>query len=271
MDDVERAHLLDPRDSSFTIARFAPRAELAPLIERFWIPTWRVPAGQERVQRVLQKPAALIVVSPEYSRLYGIAPGLSTTTLVGTSWAFGVMMRPSGGRLVSGAPMGRLRDRAVPLPEAWGHGADVTEAVRDLMREHPADDDTQHRAADLVSDRLAELLPIGEEAELIDAVVDMVIGKPDLMRVADLAAAFGLSERGLQRLTSAWLGLSPKWLLQRRRLHEAAERLRTPEELASIAVELGYADQAHFSRDWRRVTGMTPRQFASRFQSDRTT
>lgn len=267
LDDVERAHLIDPRDTSFTIARFGPRPELADVVDRFWIPTWSVPDGEQRVQRVLQKPAALIVVAGDYSRFYGIAPGLSTTTLTGRSWAFGVMLRPSGGRLVCGLPMSRMRDRHVPLPQAWRHGAEVTAGVRAIMSDGPHDEDRQRRAADLVGDHLAELLPIGEEAELIDAVVDLVVGKPELMRVSDLVDAFGLSERRLQRLTSSWLGLSPKWLLQRRRLHEAAERLRTAEELASIAAELGYVDQAHFSRDWRRVTGMTPREFAARFDA----
>ncbi|NED59463.1 helix-turn-helix domain-containing protein, partial [Streptomyces sp. SID10244] len=47
---------------------------------------------------------------------------------------------------------------------------------------------------------------------------------------------------------------------------EAAERLRgSGTTLAMIAAELGYADEAHLVRDFRTVTGMTPGQFASRF------
>ena len=64
------------------------------------------------------------------------------------------------------------------------------------------------------------------------------------------------------------LGLTPKWLIQRRRLQEAAERLRGhPAGLGEVAAVLGYADQAHFTRDFARVTEMTPGRFAARHAS----
>ena len=59
---------------------------------------------------------------------------------------------------------------------------------------------------------------------------------------------------------------TPKWVIQRYRLHEAAERLRAPKEsapaLADLAAALGYADQAHFARDFKRVVGESPGAFA---------
>jgi AraC-like DNA-binding protein len=62
------------------------------------------------------------------------------------------------------------------------------------------------------------------------------------------------------------LGLTPKWLIQRRRLQEAAEHLRgRGTTLAEVSALLGYADQPHFSRDFARVTGMTPGAFAARY------
>ena len=70
----------------------------------------------------------------------------------------------------------------------------------------------------------------------------------------------------MQRLTRRRVGLSPKWLIQRRRLQEASVRLRDkPASLADVAADLGYADQPHFTRDFRSVTGMTPGEFAVRY------
>lgn len=80
-----------------------------------------------------------------------------------------------------------------------------------------------------------------------------------------MCAEFDLTERSLQRITARRIGLSPKWLIQRRRLQEAAERLASGEtvDLARIATEIGYADQAHLTRDFRRVTGLTPGRYAA--------
>lgn len=67
----------------------------------------------------------------------------------------------------------------------------------------------------------------------------------------------------MQRLLRRYLGLTPKWLIQRRRLHEALDRLKHEDRpLAELAGDLGYTDQAHFSRDFRRVTGYSPGAFA---------
>jgi AraC-like DNA-binding protein len=90
---------------------------------------------------------------------------------------------------------------------------------------------------------------------------------PDLLRVEELCARFDISERALQRLLSRRIGLSPTWLIRRRRLHEAADRLRDAgPSLSGIAADLGYADQPHFTRDFKAATGLTPGQFAARFR-----
>ena len=95
-----------------------------------------------------------------------------------------------------------------------------------------------------------------------------VEGDSEVTRVAQVCERFGLSERALQRLVHRRLGLTPKWLIQRRRLQEAAERLRAgPQSLGEVAAILGYADQAHFTRDFARVTALTPGQFAARHAS----
>jgi AraC-like DNA-binding protein len=61
-----------------------------------------------------------------------------------------------------------------------------------------------------------------------------------------------------------YVGVTPKWVLQRYRLHEAAEQLAGPNPpFAALAASLGYADQAHFGRDFKRTIGQTPRSFAA--------
>ncbi|OUZ12704.1 hypothetical protein BHE97_00365 [Aeromicrobium sp. PE09-221] len=76
----------------------------------------------------------------------------------------------------------------------------------------------------------------------------------------ELAERFELSTRTLERLVSRGLGVSPKWLLDCWGLQEAATRLfREPDiDLAGLAADLGYADQAHFTRHYHRVLGERP-------------
>lgn len=78
---------------------------------------------------------------------------------------------------------------------------------------------------------------------------------PSLEALADLA---GLSPTGLVRAFRRETGLPPlAWALDQR-LIEARHRLRGPEPIASLALALGFADQAHFTRAFRRAVGVPP-------------
>jgi AraC-like DNA-binding protein len=263
LDAVERAHLKDRDDRSHVMHRYAPDPDLAGLVQRFWIPVWSVPAGQESVQRVLQYPVCLVVVTPEYARFYGVVPGLSTTRLSGDGWAVGVMLAPAAGFLLAGGPVSAYTDRAVDVREVLGDDG-LVERVRATMADDPRSSAAHAAATTACSDALRRYLPVDAEGELVNRLVTHVEDHPDVLRVAQLCEAFDLTERALQRLVSRRLGLTPKWLISRRRLQEAAERLRTdPRPMSELAALLGYADQAHFTRDFSRVTGTTPGRFAA--------
>jgi AraC-like DNA-binding protein len=72
-----------------------------------------------------------------------------------------------------------------------------------------------------------------------------------LTRVEQLVDEFGVGLRQLQRLFSEYVGISPKWVIQGYRLLEAAERVPTRAHTIwpELALDLAYADQAHFIRD----------------------
>ena len=265
LDAIERAHLKAPDDRSHVIHRYAPDRDLEDLVQRFWIPVWSVPAGRESEQRVLQYPVCLIVVSDAYARFYGVVPGLSSTTLSGDGWAVGVMLAPAAGFLLTGQSVTAFTDRFVDVQEVLGAAGDrLVEAVRTAMRPDPHSPQAHATAMRAYADALRPYLPVDPEGLLVNRLVAHVEEHPDVLRVAQVCEAFGLTERALQRLVSRRLGLTPKWLISRRRLQEAAERLRTdPSPMADIAAGLGYADQAHFTRDFARVTGTTPGRFAA--------
>lgn len=264
IDPTERAHLSDPSGYSPPIFRYAPAAGLEDLVRRYWIPVWSLPPGSSTVQRVLQYPVCLLVVSQEYSIMVGPDTGLGRQELSGQGWAVGAMLQPAAGAMLLGGPVSDLTDRRVRLENVPSlDGETVTAQVRAAMSEAPAAEAAHRLAVSHVEDALRGLGPVDEEGLLVNDIVALVENRSDVQRVGQICNAFGISERALQRLTSRRIGLSPKWLVQRRRLHEAAERLRAGVrmDLAGLAVDLGYADQAHFTRDFRKVTGLTPGAF----------
>jgi len=100
--------------------------------------------------------------------------------------------------------------------------------------------------------------------DVVAALVRTMLEDPAVVRVDELAARHAMSPRTLQRLFRRYVGVSPKWVLQRYRLQEAAERIAEGRDgdWAATALELGYFDQAHFIRDFKALVGASPAQYA---------
>ncbi|WGX96609.1 helix-turn-helix domain-containing protein [Nocardioides sp. L-11A] len=266
LDVVEPAQLRDVHGYAPSLRRYAPPPSLADAVRRFWVPVWSLPPGERSVQRVLQYPVCQVVVGPDGGQLVGPHAGLSTEELSGSGWVVGVMMQPAVGLALAGGPVAELTDRRRDLVTVPGLDAPgLVRAVADALGDDPAEIDRQREACARVAEALGVLVPVDEEGRLVNAVVEYVEGDREVQRVAQVCAKFDLGERALQRLTRRRIGLSPKWLVQRRRLHDAADLLRTGTavDLARVAAELGYADQAHFTRDFRAATGLTPGRFSA--------
>ncbi|MDN5724909.1 MAG: helix-turn-helix domain-containing protein [Propionibacteriales bacterium] len=272
MDPIDRAHLRNPADSSHRIHRHAPSPALRELIRRYWIPVWDT--DTPTTQQVLQYPVCLLVISDSYARLVGPARGISIKELSGRGWAFGVMLQPAAGTMLlasqesaPGAPSVQgVVDSHLELSALPAVGELVPEITR-IMISDPHSAEGHDRAIQAVERTLGALGRPDAEGLLINDIVEWVEDDPDVQRVWQITERFGVSERTLQRLLLRRIGLTPKWLIARRRLHEVSERLQRGDgvRLADVAADLGYTDQAHLSRDFRTVTGMTPRAFAAQF------
>lgn len=77
--------------------------------------------------------------------------------------------------------------------------------------------------------------------------------------IRGLADSFGLSERYIQRLFENVVGLSPRVFFNTQRFNRSLELIRSSNlDLTSIAYDCGYYDQAHFIKEFRKFTGITP-------------
>lgn len=253
--------LSTPQPGATEHVRLLPAAALAPWIAHFWFVRWDLVAPT--TTEVLPHPCVHVVIEQGASirgEITGVPTGRFVRTLEGRGQAFGIKFRPAAFAPLLRAPMSSLTDRVIPIEALFG------EAGGALARSIAACDAFADQIA-LAERFLAPRLPTlpAATAALRD-LVERMAGDRALLRAEDAAAAAGVELRTLQRSFRRHVGVGPKWVIQRYRLHEAAAQLAqhptTP--LAALAATLGYADQAHFARDFSRFTGQTPRQFAAR-------
>jgi AraC-like DNA-binding protein len=252
---TSRRGILDPEAARrhYRLTRYAPAADLAHLVERHWIVEWDLRAPF--TQQLVTHPVVNLVFQPHVALVHGVITGRGAKTIAGRGKAVGVKFRPGGFHPFLPVPAHTLTDTALSLREAFG--SDPHAAVL------AAGED---RAQIAVVERwLRSLEPAHDPAALaVGAIFRRILADPSLTRVDDLAAATGRSPRALQRLFREYVGVTPKWVLRRLRLQEAAERMAGGAgDWAALAVDLGYFDQAHFINDFRRVVGRSPAEYAA--------
>jgi transcriptional regulator GlxA family with amidase domain len=95
------------------------------------------------------------------------------------------------------------------------------------------------------------------------AIVAAMLADRSLTSVQSVTDRFNVEPRTLQRLFRRYVGVGPKWVLRRFRLHDAQLMLDAGEveDLATLATTLGWFDQAHFTRDFRAAVGVPPRAY----------
>jgi AraC-like DNA-binding protein len=243
---------LNPGASGVELERFDPDPALGDLVRHVWLVQWRLPAGEVTHQRVLTYPTFNVVITEGGAALYGPDPKLQVRTLSGTGAALGLLLRPAAGRLlVSEVTPAELVGRSRPLPDA-----PIAEVEEALSRPTPAPVLTA-----LLARWLGPLAArVDDRGRLVNRVCRLAEENDTIVRVADLARHAGLSPRSLERLVVDHIGVNPKWLIECRRLQQAATTLHAhPDtDLTELALSLQYVDYAHFSRRYKEVIGETP-------------
>jgi AraC-like DNA-binding protein len=241
----------------FRMERYLPAPELAAFLDHFWIVEWDLGGQPPYVQRTLPYPCVHVVFDRARSGVWGVPSGAFDYELKGAGRVCGLRFRPGAFRAILGRPLHTITDRVLALSEVfpWEDAA-VQEQVL-----AGADDAAMVAAS---TGLLAPLLPAPDpQVERIAAILRTAEQTAGLTQVEELAASAGLGVRSLQQLFSDYLGVSPKWVIRRFRLHEAADRLAAGEapDLAALALSLGYFDQAHFTSDFRKLVGQPPAQY----------
>jgi AraC-like DNA-binding protein len=254
------------RSLPFTLERFSPGDAVAARVDRHWCTRWDLPDGHEHVQEVLPHPCVNLVVHHGIAAVYAIPTQRDARRLTGRGAAVGTKFRPGAFAALCRVPLAVWRGGSLPLPAAFGPDGRALEAELLAVAGDGDPDATDVAAAiTVVEGFLAPRMPPTDPGfTLVQEVVrDMLRREPDV-RVATIARDHGVSERTLQRVFREHVGVGPKWVLRRYRLHAAAERIGAEgaDDLARLAQDLGYADQAHFANDFRDAIGLQPTAYA---------
>lgn len=243
----------------FALTRRAPHPALAPWVERHWTVEWDLRGRAPFTQEVLPHPCVNLAFQDGRGGVFGMVAGRDSRTIGGAGHVYGTKFRPGAFASFSRRPMGELLGRRATLAEVFGpDGSRLERAIAGL-------DEAEHFRA--IEDFLLRREPAWNPAlELVTAVVRDMLRCPPDATIGTLAAAHGVSTRSLQRAFRRLVGVGPKWVLQRYRLHEAAERIATGEagDLTALALDLGYFDVAHFTRQFTSALGQPPGAYARR-------
>ncbi|MGD9697132.1 MAG: helix-turn-helix domain-containing protein [Thermoleophilia bacterium] len=209
----------------------------------------RAPAGADGLTRVLPDACCdliwrtggeAFVAGPDTGAIVALSPAGSLTV--------GARFAPGAGGAALGLPLDELRDRRVDL-------ADIDPR---LVPDLPVDASARQALAALSAGARRLVARRAPDAAVAEAA--RLLADPR-RRVEELAAELGLSERQLRRRTRAAAGYGPKTLqrvLRFRRAVAAVDAAGPQADLARIALAAGYADQPHLSREFRRLSGLSP-------------
>ena len=238
-------------------SRRRPAVDLAAWITHYWMIEWDLRGCEPHVAESLPHPNVHLVFEESATSVAGVQTYKFSRLLEGRSKVFGVKFRAGGFRPFVDAPVSMLADRVVPAEGIFGK---EIHALRAIVFS-PAAEDERVAAADAFFHARAP--QPDETVALASGLVEQILTDGEIKTVDDLVLRSRIGKRSLQRIFNEYVGQSPKWVIQRYRLHEVIERFRSGDVLdwAQLALELGYFDQAHLINDFKAMVGYTPTQY----------
>ncbi len=199
------------------------------------------------VDGVRRDPAGLVV---------GMYDRGTTATHEGRMWSAQLQLGPLAARRLLGVPLSEFRNTTLDAGDLFGRSA---RGLAERLAETPTWDGRFALIAAYLRDHSAH----ADSDPVVAAAVRRLHTTRGSVPIADLAADAGWSRRHFSRRFADQVGLSPKSYAALSRFTAAltlltrADETHTP-DLARIADTLGYYDQSHLTRDFRRFAGTTP-------------
>lgn len=248
---------LDLAQQRFSLDRFYPSAHLEPFIEHYWLISWNLPKGTSHTQQVVSHPCINISFLQNNSSVSGVNTKQFEHTLCDSGNLVGIRFTPAGFYPFAnqaGIEMPNLTNQILPINEFFKIELQAFETK--LLNLKKASQKTQKIEQEL----LTAPQTLDPNIPKINKIVKQIETDKSILKVSDICQKFSLDERRLQRLFNKYIGISPKWIINRYRIHEALEQIESTQNInwPDLALSLGYYDQAHFIKDFKNLVGTAP-------------
>lgn len=254
----------------FDFRKRQPDLPLGRFVESIWYARGTIPYSREKIAPTGSTVAVIVLGDPIIETANnGVGESIHTDVgfligphdrpvinePTGETFAVGVVCTPIGAGPALGLRPTALRGRVLCLADVWP----ATSAIRQALL---AETDPE-----IMLDRVEAHLVSGMTAappsvDRVERAVKLLEAEPTEL-IATIAAEVGISHAHLDREFTSIVGITPRALARLLRMRRLLEGIEVNGDVgwAELAIELGWYDQAHLIRDFKRHTGVTPNQY----------
>jgi AraC-like DNA-binding protein len=167
----------------------------------------------------------------------------------------GVVFWPGGLQALFNLPTGELTNQVISV-------SDVTDRDITALRQELSAESNPDKKFCLLKSFLISILDLGFQPNpAIMFSARKVYNQNGKQPISEITDQVGYSRRRLSELFRDTVGASPKQYSRIQRFQYSLKMLRSEPNLSNIALECGYYDQAHFNRDFKALSGITPTEY----------
>ena len=248
--------VLNQQSSSknYQLERLWPDEVVADFVEQFWFVSWNLLPESEHTQVNLPDSNFHLIIENGKAKILGPIKRKYTYTMQGEGHIVGVKFQVGAlSSLLKNEPATYI-DKEISVEDIFKFsGTDVALAIAGCYN-------NLDKAVTLQSFLQSYSTKSSRDLNEFQKLVTLVKENNQITSVKDLSESSSLPIRTIQRYFKKYLGITPKWLIRRYRLHQAMTMLEQKEvAMADIAAKLGYTDQSHLIKDFSDMLGYTPK------------
>lgn len=243
----------------YRLRRYFPDLGLTDWVEQFWLVDWDLGDGITHTQQNLPDPNFHLIISNDGVSIIGPVSKVYTYQMKGQGRIIGVKFELGALAEVLDRPLATYVDTDILARHVVG--AEVADTLASLLTCNSDD-----AICCALQEHLTPFVPkISQQQRRVNELLRLIKSETAICKVDQLAEHTQLSPRVLQRLFKTYVGLSPKWLIRKYRLHKALEQIEYGNiDIFDIVAQLGYTDQSHLIRDFKDVVGVTPQMMMNK-------